>query len=280
MTKQCTALFAGALAVSGLSVTGCVPQDKYDSMLQTNRSMVEQLTSVNEERQTLMAQIKSRDSQLTQARSEIRRLQGEYTTVEGRIESLNNSNQALATRLANMQPTALPADIEADMTALAAKYPEMLSFDENTGMIRLSSDLTFSSGSDILKTNAGDVIGEMSTILGDTDLGGYQVLVVGHTDDVPLARSKAKYGSNVMLSAYRANSVRSAMIGSGMNSERIRIAGDGPNDPIVPNIEGGTEQNRRVEIFLVAKTEQTDLTDAPAATATAGDGAFIKPTSK
>lgn len=280
MTKQFTAVFAGALVVSGLSVTGCVPQDKYDSMLQANRSMVEQLTSVNEERQTLMAQIKSRDAQLTQARSEIRRLQGEYTDVEGKITSLSNSNLALAQQLAKMQPTVLPADIEAEMTALAAKYPNMLSFDESTGMIRLSSDLTFSSGSDTLKTNAGDVIGEMSNILSDTDLGGYQVLVVGHTDDVPLARSKAKYGSNLMLSAFRANSVRNAMVDAGMNAGRIRIAGDGSNDPIVPNTKDGTEQNRRVEIFLVAKAPETDADTAPAATATAGDAAFTKPTSK
>lgn len=268
MTPQFSAVFAGALVVSSLAMTGCVPQEKYDSLLQANRSMVEQLTSVNEERQTLMAQIKSRDAQLTQASSEIRRMQGEYSALGGRIESLNQSNEALATRLATMQPTALPADIEAEMTALAAKYPDMLSFDEETGMIRLSSDVTFGSGSHELKSNAGDVIGELSTILGNADLGNYQVLVIGHTDDVPLARSKPKYGTNLMLSAYRANSVRNAMVDSGMTADRIRIAGDGPYSPMVENTEGGTEANRRVEIFLVARDGAPAMDDAPAATAT------------
>ncbi|MCH2135630.1 MAG: OmpA family protein [Phycisphaerales bacterium] len=267
MTRTFSAVCAGALAVSTLALTGCVPQEKYDSLLQANRSMVEQLTTVNEERSTLMAQIKSRDAQLSQAASEIRRLQGEYSALGGRIESLNQSNEALATRLATMQPTALPADIERGMTALAAKYPEMLTFDEETGMIRLSSDLTFGSGSHELKTNAGEVIGELSTLLNDADLGNYQVLVIGHTDDVPLARSKPKYGTNLMLSAYRANSVRNAMVDSGMNADRIRIAGDGPNNPITENAEGGTEANRRVEIFLVARNGTT-TEDTPAATAT------------
>jgi flagellar motor protein MotB len=129
-----------------------------------------------------------------------------------------------------------------------------------------------------LKKTADTVIGEMSAILNDADLGGYQVLVVGHTDDVPLARSRVKYGSNIMLSAFRANSVRKAMVGSGMNNDRIRIAGDGANDPIVPNVKGGTVQNRRVEIFLVAKSPAPEAT--PTATATVGDGALVKPTGK
>ena len=276
MTKRLSIACTGAMLFGTMTVTGCVPQDKYDSLLQANRSMVEQITSVNEERQTLFAQIKNRDAQLSQARSEIRRLQGEYATVGGEIETLIISNDDLAQRLAEMQPTALPADIERQMITLAEQHADMLNFDPDSGLIRLSSDLTFGSGSHQLKSDADAVIGDMAGILDDGDLNNYQVLVIGHTDDVPLARSKPKYGSNLMLSAYRANSVRNAMVDAGMEANRIRIAGDGPYNPIAPATEGGTAANRRVEIFLVARPAS-----APeATTATVDDASVDKPINK
>jgi len=266
MTKTVSSVIIGGLMLGATGLTGCVPQDKYDSLLQANRSMVEQLTSVNEERQTLFSQIKSRDAQLTQASGEIRRLQSEYALLGGEMEALNLSTEALALRLAQMQPAALPANIEAEMMALADAHPGLLSFDPDTGMIRLASDLTFGSGSHVLKTGADNVIGEVAAILNDGDLNDYQVLVVGHTDNVPLARSKPKYNNNVRLSAYRADSVRQAMVTAGMNADRFRIAGDGPYNPVAENVDGGTETNRRVEIFLVARTVEAAN---PATTATA-----------
>lgn len=266
MTKTVSTVIISGMLLSSIGLTGCVPQDKYDSLLQANRSMVEQLTSVNEERQTLFSQIKSRDAQLTQASGEIRRLQSEYALLGGEMEVLNHSTEALAIRLAQMQPTALPANIEAEMMALADAHPGLLSFDPDTGMIRLASDLTFGSGSHVLKTGADNVIGQVAGILNDGDLNDYQVLVIGHTDNVPLARSKPKYNNNVRLSAYRADSVRQAMVSAGMNADRFRIAGDGPYNPIADNEDGGTEANRRVEIFLVARTAEAAN---PATTATA-----------
>ncbi|MCH2138864.1 MAG: OmpA family protein [Phycisphaerales bacterium] len=265
MTKRVSTVLIGGVLLGSVGMTGCVPQDKYDSLLQANRSMVEQLTSVNEERSTLMAQIKSRDAQLTQARSEINRLQSEYALLGGEFETLNANNEALAIRLAQMQPTALPADVEAEMVALAQAHPDLLTFDPDTGMIRLSSDLTFGSGSHELKKGASEVISTVAGILNDGDLANFQVLVVGHTDNVPLARSKTKYGNNVRLSAYRADSVREAMVGAGMAKDRFRIAGDGPFNPIVPNeAKGGTQANRRVEIFLVSRTGNDNAAEAEA----------------
>ena len=269
MNKCLSTVLVGGMIASTLGAAGCVPQDKYDSLLQANRSMVEQLTSVNEERSTLVSQIKSRDAQLQQAQGEIRRLQSEYAALGGEMEALNASSEALAVRLAQMQPTALPANVEAQMMALADAHPGLLTFDSETGMIRLSSDLTFGSGSHDLNTGADGVITQMAEILNDGDLTDYQVLVVGHTDNVPLARSKGKYGNNVRLSAYRADSVRQAMVKAGMSEDRFRIAGDGPYNPIAENVEGGTEPNRRVEIFLVARTPG-DTTETTA-TATADD---------
>jgi len=73
------------------------------------------------------------------------------------------------------------------------------------------------------------------------------IRIIGHTDDV------GSEASNQTLSEGRAKSVRQAMIKRGIDGKRIKTAGRGENDPIVPNDSDRHRQmNRRVEIEILS----------------------------
>lgn len=73
-----------------------------------------------------------------------------------------------------------------------------------------------------------------------------RIRIVGHTDDIGSDRS------NQALSEGRCKEVKQAMIGRGVNAQRIEIEGRGERDPIVPNDNDAHRQmNRRVEIVLL-----------------------------
>lgn len=72
------------------------------------------------------------------------------------------------------------------------------------------------------------------------------VLVIGYTDD------HGTYSYNVNLSSFRANSVKSYLIGQGIEKMRIRATGLGPDNPVASNdTKDGREKNRRVEIEIL-----------------------------
>ena len=76
--------------------------------------------------------------------------------------------------------------------------------------------------------------------------------VDGHTDNVPIKVSGWK--DNFHLSAMRAHTVLKALVGEGISSERIFLAGFGLHRPQVSNdTREGRQQNRRVEILIVPK---------------------------
>jgi len=69
------------------------------------------------------------------------------------------------------------------------------------------------------------------------------ILVIGHTDRV------GGDADNDRLSLQRAERVRESFVAQGIAAERIRAAGRGEREPIVPTADGVDEpRNRRVEI--------------------------------
>jgi outer membrane protein OmpA-like peptidoglycan-associated protein len=67
----------------------------------------------------------------------------------------------------------------------------------------------------------------------------------GYTD------SSGTLSYNISVSKFRANTIKTYLVGKGVNSSKITTAGLGPENPIATNeTEGGRRLNRRVEIEL------------------------------
>lgn len=84
------------------------------------------------------------------------------------------------------------------------------------------------------------------------------VMVVGHTDDVPI-RGLRRYPSNYELSQARAEAVKAMVDARLSQRDRTRSQGKADAEPIAPNTNPeGRAQNRRVEVTLVLPPEVRD----------------------
>ena len=116
--------------------------------------------------------------------------------------------------------------------------------------ISLSNPILFDSGSDELKKEAIPTLKEIANLIKPLQ---NQVVVEGHTDNVPI--SSKKYRSNFELSASRAFSVIGYFINTEkISPERFSAFGYGEFKPAAPNdTEAGRAQNRRIEINIMRK---------------------------
>jgi len=148
----------------------------------------------------------------------------------------------------------LPVELDDALMELAEANSEMMSYDQELGMVKFQSDLTFDLGSVALKSAAASGLEELAKILNTPIAAGYEVRVVGHTDNVPIRRAvtRSKHPTNWHLSVHRSISVKDALSKAGVDEVRIGVAGYGMHRPVAANnANRGHEKNRRVEIFLL-----------------------------
>ena len=101
--------------------------------------------------------------------------------------------------------------------------------------------LYFTTGTDELTTQSKSELDKVLTAMRERPLP--DVLVIGHTDTVGDA------DGNDRLSAQRAETVKGFLVGIGIPVERIRTAGRGERELLVPTDDNVDEpRNRRVEI--------------------------------
>jgi len=120
--------------------------------------------------------------------------------------------------------------------------------------VSISDKLLFQSGSSKINSAANDVLGKIATILNDHNQ--LDVIVEGHTDDVPISNSCI--ADNWDLSVKRATSiVRTLEVEHYVDPQRLTAAG---RSQYIPKADNGTSdgrsQNRRTEIVITPKMDQ------------------------
>lgn len=140
--------------------------------------------------------------------------------------------------------------------------------DTRTILHRLPTSDLFNPGEAFFSAGAEDLI--ISTIKEDMQEGVKQVMIDGHTDNVPM--KSAKYPSNWELSAARASKVARFIIEKmRFPPDRVVVTGYGEFRPLKENVnDDNRAANRRVEIKIlkaleVAKDEAKKSKKAPAA---------------
>jgi chemotaxis protein MotB len=247
----------GIMTLIGAVATGCVRHDRYDTMREATNSLKEQLVRSEADCTAATTALETRDRQLAQAQTNLNALQEQYNLISGELDTIANANDELLTQVTGIKLGALPIETQQKLAALAASYPDDMWFDADAGMLRFGSDFTFSSGQAQLRKSAEDLIARVATILNSPEAANFEILVVGHTDDVQPTSSSVRYPTNWELSAARAVSVAKALRANGTDPSRFQVAGFGEFRPLVANRDGGTKENRRVEIYLQPMTETT-----------------------
>jgi len=247
-----TLIAAPALMLFG----GCAAQSELDSRDRAIRSVEERNIALQrdiEAKDSIIDQLRSRigasDASMNQLRSRNAELQAQLLTTE---EELRSFGQRLGAVAGMIDPST-----ERALRRLAQRHSNLFGYDPARGMIQLKSDLTFASGSAELTSSARQGLQQLAQILTGADSVNYDLMIVGHTDNVPISNpaTRRNHPTNMHLSAHRAISVRSALASFGMSPQRMQISGWGEFRPAVPNpAKGGSAANRRVEIFLLPST--------------------------
>jgi len=128
--------------------------------------------------------------------------------------------------------------------------------DGNEVKIRFPSEIAFDSGSANIGQAFADLLDKLTDVIKKSK---GQVLVGGHTDNIPLG-SGGPYRSNWELSAARATSVVHHFLNySDIEPRKMAVQGFGDSRPLAPNdTPESRARNRRVEITLVLGEEETE----------------------
>ncbi|AVO37678.1 type IVB secretion system protein IcmH/DotU [Pukyongiella litopenaei] len=117
----------------------------------------------------------------------------------------------------------------------------------NTLIIRVAGTGMFGSGSDTLQKDFVARIDRVAKSLNDEP---GPVIVVGHSDNVPIRSSR--FPSNMALSLARARSVMEGMARVMDDPSRLSAEGRADKEPIADNAtRDGRAKNRRIEVLLV-----------------------------
>ena len=144
----------------------------------------------------------------------------------------------------------LALSIGAASTALAD-----FEYDATAGICRFNNNLLYDLGSDRIRPEGEAILREFAAIMNQSEHRDLEILVVGHTDDVPIVRAAtaARHPTNWELSAHRATTVIRSLAGMGITEARMGGAEYSMYRPTTSNVsDSSRQQNRRVEIFVLA----------------------------
>ncbi len=257
-----------AVVIAGAGLTGCVSQGNYDKAETSARALEARNQELLQNNESLETMLRGKDQRISQLETEKNALQSRVGSLGTQLGQIDQSMTDLDSRLRDVRLGGLNPSTDRALRELTSRYPDLLSYDANRGMIRLGSDLTFDSGSDVVKPQAKAALSSLAQILNSSDAQAYDARVVGHTDSQPVTRSRDRHPNNLYLSLHRSAAVVQALEGAGVSGSRLEACGWGEFRPAVPNnSSGGTPANRRVEIYIVASS--ATMGDVNAATAPA-----------
>jgi chemotaxis protein MotB len=239
-------LVAGALG-------GCVSQQEYDRLVDTNRSLSASTTDLQARLDDCQGAVGSLRGETGSAGDMISTLQAANDDLRRQVADAAAQMAEIENAMSDIAFSRLDPATDSALRSLAARYPGMISYDSDRGMLRFSSDLTFDSGSAQVKSNASQSLAALAQVLKSADASPYDVRIVGHTDAQKISANTAKrFPTNMHLSVARAISVRKALADLGVDPARMEAGGWGEYRPLVADgPKGNTPENRRVEIYLV-----------------------------
>jgi len=241
-----------------LAMTGCVSEQEYKDLQLKNAAQARRITDLSSELEAKKIELDQLKRQLRDASSISGVEQQSLQQKIAALEKVLQEKQALIERLKGqlMGGVQLPVELSTMLEDFARQH-EMVTYDAERGIVKFKSDLLFEKGSDEVKADAAEAVKTLCKILNGTEGQEFDVIIAGHTDDIPIGRPEtlAKHPTNWHLSAHRAISVLKIMTANQIDPTRVSARGFGEYRPVAANKpnKGGNPQNRRVEIYIVPK---------------------------
>jgi chemotaxis protein MotB len=238
----------GIAVLAAFITSGCVSTGEFEKM-QAGKN--EEIKSLQQQK----AALEQQKAALEELRTS---LEQKNMATQQQVGSLEEQKAALlaASQQRQQQYDALVQGLSKEVEKgqlQVRQYQNMLAVD-------LAEQIFFDSGRATLKAGGKEVLKKV----GDA-LKGYEnkvIRVVGHTDNVPLAKSlQETFPSNWELSVARATNVVRYLQEVGIPPERMVPSGRAEYDPVAPNdTPEGRKKNRRIEIMLIDQSLESKMT--------------------
>jgi len=252
---------AWAALVTAVGLAGCASDDwegQYRDAQSEILDMASERDLARERHADAMADLEAERALNAQAQRELAAQEASKQEAIRRAQEIDAEYQRLlAEREKQGEPT-VANDAQLDRL-IRAGYDGFRTPEGDIG-IRLSSDVTFGSGKVALTKSGISTLRRIGPELTSGEFSRYLVRVEGHTDNVPLDKTKPLYGDNRGLGSARANSVTQYLERElGISPSRIESVSKGEFEPIADNsTKEGRAKNRRVEIILVLPRDVAD----------------------
>lgn len=254
-------------AIIMLCATGCVSQKKYAALqtqytdatrsrdqLQTEKTALQEEKARSEE--ALRTSLLTKNQQVNQLNASLSGAQQENSQLSA---DLRGKEQRIAEmqRILDQKDAAVKALRQKVGDALLGFNAQDLQVNVRNGKVyvSLSEQLLFKSGSTKVDPKGQEALSKLATALkGNQDVN---VLVEGHTDNVPIARGTAGMRDNWDLSVLRATEITRILTQAGLPASQVTPSGRAQYVPIAQNDTPTNKAlNRRTEIILTPKLDE------------------------
>ena len=231
-----------------LFVSGCVSTGTFEKMQADKNG---EIAVLNQDKAGLERQIADQKQKIFKLEMTKGELEQKVAAVEQEKAALVAANQQRQQQY-DALVQGLAKEVEKGQLQVR-QYKNMLAVD-------LAEQIFFDSGRANLKAGGKEVLKKVADAL-----KGYEnkiIRVVGHTDNVPLAKSlQATFPTNWELSVARATNVVRYLQEVGVPAERMIPSGRAEYDPVAPNdTPEGRQKNRRIEIMLLDRGLVSEMT--------------------
>ncbi|MEW6067584.1 MAG: OmpA family protein [Nitrospirota bacterium] len=213
---------------------------KKDELLNEINSLRMKLFDKESEIKGIKDELRSRDIQVAELKTEIEDLSHERSkAIEEKEKAISELKKTYNNLVVELKDEIKKGEIA--VTQLRDKLS-----------LSMVEKILFDSGSAEVKKEGQKVLDRVAEIL--KKISDKQIRIEGHTDNVPIGyKLKKKFPTNWELSAARAtNVVRYLQENGGVDSKFLSAAGYAESKPIASNdTEEGKAKNRRIEIVLL-----------------------------
>jgi chemotaxis protein MotB len=245
-------------------------QDDSTALGQTYRANQKKLTGLNKEYDMLNANYKNLLTNSGKLNRDVAQQRDQLLSIQEDMEKTKKQNDSLSISLQEREKKVkeleqVLANKDKAVQNLKNKISNaLLNFKENDLTVKvkngkvyvsLAEQLLFGSGSiDVDKKGVGALQQLAKALKDQKDI---QVMIEGHTDNVPISKKSAYMNDNWDLSVMRATSITKILTSAGMSPNQITAAGKGEFSPLAANDNAQNKQkNRRTEIIVTPNLDE------------------------
>jgi chemotaxis protein MotB len=234
------------------------------------RATTKKLATLNSEYDQLNTYYKNLLNNSGKLNRDLTQQQDQLLAVRENLENTRKLNDSLSTSLVERERKVKELELILANKDKAVKDLKdritnaLLNFKENDLTVKvkngkvyvsLAEQLLFGSGS--IEVDSKGVMALQQLARAIKDQRDIQIMIEGHTDNVPISKKSQYMQDNWDLSVMRATSITKILTAAGVSAKQITAAGKGEFSPLAANDNAQNKQkNRRTEIIITPNLDE------------------------